>query len=320
MSQPISLRAMAWTEPGWYDDPDGGSSLRFWDGRSWAGCAEPMPGRLEIRLEDLAPERTERVRRLTAPRSPVASAEARDVAWVNGGEPDLVRRAAVLIGSALTTWSGLTGAPPRRTQTSLPSITPAARNRSTHTTVRPSQARSVSTIGGRGSHANGQWTWLVPALVLTGVALLAAGVGVGIAGNSAGSQTPTSATSMVPDNSPAHLLPPATVAPAVPPATGTPASPTTAPESAFAVGDRFSESCVLASPSTPARTPTSIQMQMSCPDVPPTFFIVQVTYGDPSFQVGPAGDAMLVTGQVAGVSETEGGDRILRVDADIIDR
>ena len=61
-------------------------------------------------------------------------------------------------------------------------------------------------------------------------------------------------------------------------------------------------------------------MQMSCAGVPDAFFVVQVSYDDPSFEVGPTGDAMLVTGRVVALTESDDGDRILVVEADVIDR
>jgi hypothetical protein len=111
-----------------------------------------------------------------------------------------------------------------------------------------------------------------------------------------------------------------------------PASPTTEPSqtttpspppvsdgtSHFEIGDRFVASCVVAWPTAPVRTTTTIQMRMSCNGVPQQYLFVDVVYPDPNLQVTPSTGYMQVEGTIADMATSEFGYRTLIVQADRI--
>jgi hypothetical protein len=45
MNSPVPLPAAS---PGWYPDPGGAYSLRYWDGWAWTGSYAPMPQRTAV--------------------------------------------------------------------------------------------------------------------------------------------------------------------------------------------------------------------------------------------------------------------------------
>lgn len=341
---------MAAVPPGWYDDPEDGSVLRYWDGQDWAprltgartaaapsaGVAVAVRPRLEIRLEDLDPEPglapdpraggRAHSRGSAPPAHDRVRAEGRDAAWVAGD--DVVpwpSRAAASLATALASWArslDRASAPPPPARPG-PGLGPGPGGASPPVVRRPAAPGPTAAPPTR--------PWLVPVLVVAGVAGVV-GVALGVAAAvmpKLGDPEPSPTTVTAFDAPP--VLPPATVAPS-PGATPTTATPTTitpvpsqppatvSPSSGFGVGASFSQSCRVAWPTNPVRDATGIRMQMSCPGVPAAFFVVQVRYDDPTFEVTPSSGPMLVTGHVVDITEADGGVQVLVVQADVIDR
>ena len=333
---------MAAVPPGWYDDPEDGSALRYWDGQDWAprltgipaatpsaGVALAVRPRLEIRLEDLdpepglAPEPRVGGRALSRGSGPPAHdrvrAEGRDAAWVAGD--DVVpwpSRAAASLAAALASWAHSLDRASNPSAPARPGYGPGG-------AAPPVVRRRV--VPGPAAAAPGR-PWLVPTLVVAGVVAVALGVAAAVVPK-LGDPEPPPTTITAFDAPP--VLPPATVAPS-PSATPTTVTPTTitpvpsqppatvSPSSGFEVGASFSQSCRVAWPTNPVRDATGIRMQMSCPGVPAAFFVVQVRYDDPAFEVTPSSGPMLVTGHVVDITEADGGVQVLVVEADVIDR
>ena len=79
---------------------------------------------------------------------------------------------------------------------------------------------------------------------------------------------------------------------------------TTLPQThSFAPGAHFDDYCVIAWPTAPTYTSTSIQMTMSCEDVPEgQYLFTDVVYNDPSLQPTPSTGRMHVVGTVIDVA------------------
>jgi hypothetical protein len=78
---------------------------------------------------------------------------------------------------------------------------------------------------------------------------------------------------------------------------------TTKPATGYAVGDSFSDYCVVAWPTAPVITKDDITMTMTCQHVPENeFLFTQVIYADPSLGITPDTGTVLVQGKIAGVA------------------
>jgi hypothetical protein len=96
-----------------------------------------------------------------------------------------------------------------------------------------------------------------------------------------------------------------------------PVATTQAPgSSGFTPGDHFDDHCVIAWPTAPSYTSTSIQMTMSCEHVPENLYLfTQVVYGDPNLQPNPDTGEMHVVGTVIDVARSDYGYSELEVQA-----
>jgi hypothetical protein len=115
--------------------------------------------------------------------------------------------------------------------------------------------------------------------------------------------TPAPAPGTTTDQAPAAQAPPAT----------TPAAPST---STFEIGAPFEDDCVVAWPTAPVRTSSTIQLTMSCAHVPSSeFLLTHVIYGDPDLPITPSTGQVHVVGRVVDVAQSEYGFRQLVVEA-----
>lgn len=87
----------------------------------------------------------------------------------------------------------------------------------------------------------------------------------------------------------------------------------------FGIGEEFFADCVVAWPTAPTYTATSIEMTMSCPAVPQQFLFVHVSYPDPDLPINPSTGMVPVHGEVVNIGENAYGFRTLYVAADDID-
>jgi hypothetical protein len=104
-------------------------------------------------------------------------------------------------------------------------------------------------------------------------------------------------------------VPPSTAPPTTTPTTA-PTTTTTSPPAApsFAIGARFNDDCVIAWPTAPSYTSTSIEMTMTCDHVPEgQYLFTNVTYDDPSLQPTPDSGTMHVIGRVEDVARSDYG-------------
>ncbi len=101
--------------------------------------------------------------------------------------------------------------------------------------------------------------------------------------------------------------------------TPTAATPTTTPSAhpqSLAVGAPFNSECVVAWPTAPLKTSDSIQMTMSCKEVPEDkFLFTQVIYGDPNLPITPDHDQARVAGKIVDIATSGYGYRELVVEA-----
>jgi hypothetical protein len=98
-----------------------------------------------------------------------------------------------------------------------------------------------------------------------------------------------------------------------PPPTTSPTVPT-APN--FASGSSFNDDCVIAWPTAPSYTSTSIEMTMTCEHVPEgQYLFTDVIYDDPSLQPTPDSGTMHVVGRVVDVVRSDYGYSELEVQA-----
>lgn len=313
--------------PGWYDDPYGGDTQRYWDGQAWAPDGEPSAERadaraggdadagatpsdapIQISLEDLDHDPIPAT-------APLVAAPSLTVTLGPDTAEAPVASAAAGTNDALADGSGATTTATKAAAVASPPLTAAIPPPSIATPEAPDDG-----VGGRRP-------WRVALVVAVVVALLGVGFAAATTLESDDEPGPTTTSRPRGGRSPATTpaspattpaSPPATSPPATsPPATSPPA--TEAPSSGFEIGDPFSESCVVAWPSAPIRDSSSIQMQMSCPGVPSEFFLVQVVYPDPELEVTPSTGAMQVTGEVADVARSQLGYQVLVVVADDIE-
>lgn len=85
----------------------------------------------------------------------------------------------------------------------------------------------------------------------------------------------------------------------------------------FNRGDAFDDLCVVAWPTAPTRTESSIQMTMSCQHVPTAqFTLVDVVYDDPGLNVTPSTGYLRIQGTVEGTARSDYGFSELVVHAD----
>jgi len=109
--------------------------------------------------------------------------------------------------------------------------------------------------------------------------------------------------------------PPATTTTTVaqpPPTTST----TSAPTGSLAIGSHFDSECVVAWPTAPVTTSTSIQMTMSCNAVPERqFLFTEVIYGDPNLPISPDHARAHVIGTVVDTATSAYGYKELVVQA-----
>lgn len=108
------------------------------------------------------------------------------------------------------------------------------------------------------------------------------------------------------------------LAPTTATTTTTTATPTPAPSASqsLAVGASFDSECVVAWPTAPVRTSDSIEMTMSCQDVPEDkFLFTQVLYGDPNLAVTPDHDQAHVIGKIVDIATSDYGYNELVVEA-----
>jgi hypothetical protein len=106
----------------------------------------------------------------------------------------------------------------------------------------------------------------------------------------------------------------------VPPATTEPPTTTEPGASGLAIGAPFQSACVVAWPTAPTVTSTSIILTMTCEAVPESqYLFTQVTYDDPNLDVTPDTGTMEVTGQVEDVAKSDLGYSELIVKASHID-
>ncbi|MGO9955395.1 MAG: hypothetical protein ACLP50_05355, partial [Solirubrobacteraceae bacterium] len=97
--------------------------------------------------------------------------------------------------------------------------------------------------------------------------------------------------------------------------TTAPAPSTPQPQS-LAIGAAFDSECVVAWPTAPVRTSDSIQMTMSCSQVPEDkFLFTQVVYGDPNLAITPDHDRAHVVGKIVDIATSAYGYRELVVQA-----
>jgi hypothetical protein len=87
----------------------------------------------------------------------------------------------------------------------------------------------------------------------------------------------------------------------------------------FGIGDEFSAICSVAWPTAPTYTATTIELTMSCPDVPQQFLFVSVSYPDPNLPINPSTGAVRVHGQVVNIGTSAYGYKTLYVAADEVD-
>ncbi|MHB8242590.1 MAG: hypothetical protein ACYDHN_11415 [Solirubrobacteraceae bacterium] len=104
--------------------------------------------------------------------------------------------------------------------------------------------------------------------------------------------------------------------------TTTTATPTPAPSvpqpqpQSFAVGAPFDSECVVAWPTAPVTTSTTIQMTMSCAGVPENeYLFTQVDYGDPSLPISPDHARAHVVGTIVDIATSAYGYKELVVQA-----
>jgi hypothetical protein len=93
---------------------------------------------------------------------------------------------------------------------------------------------------------------------------------------------------------------------------------TTLPPSgtSLAIGGHFNSRCVVAWPTAPVITTTSIQMTMSCQGVPENkYLFTQVNYGDPSLPVTPSHASAHVEGTIVDIAKSDYGYNELVVEA-----
>ena len=116
----------------------------------------------------------------------------------------------------------------------------------------------------------------------------------------------------------ASVIPPRGHRGGSPTATPVPAE-SEAPEATYVPGSPFEDSCVVAWPTAPLRTSTSISMRMSCAGVPgEEFLFTDVTLDDPSLVVTPSTGALTVRGVVEDTAASGYGYNVLLVRADQI--
>ena len=118
---------------------------------------------------------------------------------------------------------------------------------------------------------------------------------------------------------PATTVTQATVAQAASPTTSARPAASDPAVQTYAVGSAFDARCVVAWPTAPLRSKSSITMRMSCLGVPKQFLFVDVGYGDPDFPVTPSTGYMRVRGSVVDVARSELGFRTLVVAASKIE-
>lgn len=107
-----------------------------------------------------------------------------------------------------------------------------------------------------------------------------------------------------PESSAATVAPAPTADPTTPSTIAEPPASSGSPK-AFAQGDDFDATCVVAWPTAPERTSSSIAMRMSCTGVPSRYQFVDVTYGDPNLDVTPSTGSMHVRGTVQDVARSQ---------------
>jgi lysophospholipase L1-like esterase len=99
-------------------------------------------------------------------------------------------------------------------------------------------------------------------------------------------------------------------------------SPTPTPisdgTSHFDIGDAFASDCVVAWPTAPTYTSTSIVMTMDCRNTPDQFLLTQVTYGDPDLPITPNTGTVQVKGTIVDYAQSTYGFRELIVEADSV--
>jgi hypothetical protein len=94
---------------------------------------------------------------------------------------------------------------------------------------------------------------------------------------------------------------------------------TSAPAASLAVGAHFDSQCVVAWPTAPVTTPTTIQMTMSCDAVPESeFLFTHVIYGDPNLPVSPDHAQAHVVGTIVDITTSAYGYRELVVQASTV--
>lgn len=280
---------MVLAPPGWYDDPEGGSTQRYWDGNEWeprgSDPTQPQPAddpspnqRIEITLDDLTEEP-----------GPIPASEP---------TPADVPTTTVSVHLD----SDTVGPPAAAAVAHTPVVPP------------PDPAPGDLSTGRRR---------LVALLVVLAVVLLGGGFVAALAlssndaedarsessGEGAASTTPPTPSSTAPASPAPVPVPAPTPAPTV----------TTAPSPSFEIGDAFSADCVVAWPSAPVRDSTTIQMTMTCSGVPNEFQFVQVVYPDPELDVTPSTGSMHVSGQVTDFAQSQLGFQVLVVVAEEID-
>ena len=98
----------------------------------------------------------------------------------------------------------------------------------------------------------------------------------------------------------------------------TPVEPSSEPTESigFEIGDSFADSCVVAWPTAPLTSSTSITMRMSCSRVPmSTYLFTDVTLWRPNLPVTPSTGSMEVRGTVVGIADSGLGFTVLVVEA-----
>jgi hypothetical protein len=112
-----------------------------------------------------------------------------------------------------------------------------------------------------------------------------------------------------------YLAPTTATTPATTPATPAPPPSASHPQS-LAVGASFDSECVVAWPTAPVTTSTSIQMTMSCGGVPENeYLFTQVDYGDPNLPISPDHARAHVVGTIVDVATSAYGYKELVVQA-----
>jgi hypothetical protein len=95
-----------------------------------------------------------------------------------------------------------------------------------------------------------------------------------------------------------------------------PTTTTTAPTGSLTIGSHFDSECVVAWPTAPVTTSTSIQMTMSCDAVPENeYLFTQVDYGDPNLPVSPDHARAHVIGTIVDIATSAYGYKELVVQA-----